>query len=729
LKLRSKKLFYPLLITNLAAGALLALAFFIFNFGWNSLDYKILDVYYSLALDNGKGPQVSPRIVHLNISNDTYKTFGKNSLSRSFLAETNNILTELSPAACMFDLIFVHPSTETDDSLFTLSLKDSPHFYLPVGMQLSGEFKNFKWEEGAYYDKLRNNFLKEIPEFGDGTPFYSTYAQTQNTRFSEVIENSGHISSIPDNDGVYRHYPLVIKVDSLFLPTVTLSIFLNYNNVPAESLRIYWGDKIIIPKTPDSYLDTTVVIPIDEKGRCFIPYPDRWQDSLKRMEMQNLVDRFKNTEDFDELTEIYEGNFVFIGDISTGIADLGQTPLQPDVPLVAVHSALMNAFLTNSFYRETDSTILLYAILSFVLFISLGLLFKSNYYLYLFEISSILVLLILTYYLVTEFVLIPVFSLFLIILVLGFINILSMQITSTKEEKFIKSAFSKYLPQKIVDKLVDNPNLLQLGGEERTLSILFSDIAGFTTISESLNPKDLVHLLNDYLTRMTDIVFQNSGIIDKYIGDAIVAEFGAPVYVDNHADLAVATAIMMQKELIILNEEWTQQYGRPINARIGINTGKVIIGNMGSKQMFDYTVIGDSVNLAARLEGVNKKYSTSVILSEYTFVSLTKDRFLVRPVDLIIVKGKSKPVKIYEVLDFLNNPQIDKNQIALFAKYSVAFNLFLERKFEESKSILLDLIKEFPEDGPSQLLMKRIESLDISSLDGSWDGSLELTEK
>lgn len=707
----------------------MALAFYIFNFGWNTLDYKILDIYYSVALENGKGPVVSPRIVHLNISNETYRTFGKNYLSRSFLADANNVLTELSPTACMFDLIFVHPSNETDDSLFTASLENSPHFYLPVGMQLSKEFHAFKWEEGPYFTKLRNDFLKFIPEFGNGKPFYSTYAQTQNSRFAEVIENSGHISSIPDDDGVYRHYPLLIKVDSLFLPTVTLSVFLYYNNVPAESLKIFWGDKIVIPKTSDSYLDNPVIIPIDESGRCFIPYPDRWQDSLKRMEMQNLIEKFGNTDDFDELTEIYEGNFVFVGDISTGIADLGQTPLQPDVPLVAVHSALMNAFLTNSFYKESDTSILYFAILLCVILLSVGLLFKSNRYLYIFEVSAIILLFAAAYYLITAFILIPVFSLFLVILVLGFVNILSMQVISTKEEKFIKSAFSKYLPQKVVDKLVDNPQLLQLGGEERTLSILFSDIAGFTTISESLNPKALVQLLNEYLTRMTDIVFQNSGIIDKYIGDAIVAEFGAPVHIENHADLAVTTAIMMQKELATLNEDWKQKYGQSINARVGINTGKVIIGNMGSKQMFDYTVIGDNVNLAARLEGVNKKYSTSVIISEYTHELITKNNFLIRPLDLIIVKGKTKPVKIFEVADFTGNEEMNKAQIILFTKYSEAFNFYLGKKFEEAKTILTDVLTSSPNDTPTALLLKRIESLDISKLDNTWDGSFELTEK
>lgn len=728
MKLRSKKLLYPLLSINLAAGAILALAFFIFNITWNTTDYKILDLYYSLALEKGYGPQISPRIVHLNISNKTYEYFGKNYLDRGFLANANNILTELSPQACMFDLIFVHPSNPHDDSLFQKSLENAPHFYLPVGMKLSETTHSFKWEEGPYFDKLRDNFLMKIQEIGEGKPYYSLYGQSQNPMFAEVIENSGHISSVPDNDGVYRHYPLLIKVDSLFLPTATLSIFLNYNNIPAESLRIFWGDKIIIPKTADSYLDKEMIIPIDYKGRCYIPYPDRWQDSLKRIEMQNFVERYGNEEEFDEMTEIFEGNFVFVGDISTGIADLGHTPLQHDVPLVAVHSALMNAFLTNSFYREIHSEIIFYIIAVFLLLLSLALLLKSNNFIYTFEVTALLILVITTYLFIKVHLLIPIFSIFLVISILSFVSILSLQIISTKEEKFIKNAFSKYLPAKVVDKLVDNPQLLQLGGEERTLSLLFSDIVGFTTISESLQPKILVQLLNEYLTRMTDIVFENSGIIDKYIGDAILAEFGAPVFNEKHPDLAVSTAISMQKELLRLNNDWKNLYGTSIKARVGINTGKVIIGNMGSRQMFDYTVIGDSVNLAARLESVNKKYSTSILISESTYDALKMNTYLIRPVDVIVVKGKTKPVKIFEVAGFLTDFS-GNNKLELFENYSIAFEKFLNRDFENATRILNNLALAHPDDIPTSLLIDRIAKIDTSKIDDSWDGSLELTEK
>ena len=179
------------------------------------------------------------------------------------------------------------------------------------------------------------------------------------------------------------------------------------------------------------------------------------------------------------------------------------------------------------------------------------------------------------------------------------------------------------MPEKVVDTLLGSPEMLKLGGEERVMSVLFSDLAGFTTLSEKMTPTQLVHLLNHYLTEMTDIVLAEGGIIDKYEGDAIMAEFGAPLPLPDHADRAVRTGLKMQRRLKELREIWKGQGLPELRCRVGINTGAMIVGNMGSNQVFDYTVIGDSVNLASRLEGANKRYNTYLMISEFTLDCLT----------------------------------------------------------------------------------------------------------
>jgi adenylate cyclase len=208
--------------------------------------------------------------------------------------------------------------------------------------------------------------------------------------------------------------------------------------------------------------------------------------------------------------------------------------------------------------------------------------------------------------------------------------------------------FSNYVSKSIVEELLKHPEKLELGGEDKNITVLFSDIRGFTTLSEKLTPQSLVSHLNDYLTAMTDIIFKYEGTLDKYVGDEIMAFWNAPVEQQNHPELACMAALEMMQKLKELNEEWTED--KKLNIGIGLNTGVMTVGNMGSKSRMDYTLMGDSVNLGARLEGTNKIYGTNIIISEYTHENV-KDKFICRELDTIRVKGKNKPVQIYEVLD------------------------------------------------------------------------------
>ncbi len=295
------------------------------------------------------------------------------------------------------------------------------------------------------------------------------------------------------------------------------------------------------------------------------------------------------------------------------------------------------------------------------------------------------------------------------------------------ERKMIQGAFSHYVPEKVVNQILQNPDSLKLGGEERVVSVMFSDVAGFTSISEKLSPAELVHLLNEYLTEMTEIVLAHDGIIDKYEGDAIMAEFGVPVHYENHAFLACTAALLMQKKLRYLRKKWEKENKPPLTARIGINTGEVIVGNMGSRNVFDYTVMGDHVNLGSRLEGANKFYGTHIMISEFTYAHV-KDDFYARELDLIRVKGKEQPIKVYELIASKRD-RLDENFAKMLVAYSKGLEHYKNQEWDDAIGSFESCLNLRPNDTPSSEYRSRCIEYKFNSPGPDWDGVTVMTEK
>jgi adenylate cyclase len=300
-------------------------------------------------------------------------------------------------------------------------------------------------------------------------------------------------------------------------------------------------------------------------------------------------------------------------------------------------------------------------------------------------------------------------------------------ILSQHEKKMITGAFAHYVPAKVVDQILADPEKLTLGGEEREVTVMFTDIAGFTTISERLKPAELVKLLNEYLTEMTDIVLAHDGIIDKYEGDAIMAEFGMPVPYDNHALMACKTAIEMQKKLRKLREKWQKEGRPPLSARIGINTGEVIVGNMGSRDVFDYTVMGDPVNLGSRLEGANKFYGTDIMISEFT-QDYVKDEFYTRELDLIKVKGKDKPIKVFQLMTSKKD-KVSEDFLKMLDTYEKGLEHYKVQEWNEAIDCFEACLKFVPEDPPTVEYRSRCIEYKFNSPGPEWDGITVMTEK
>ena len=298
-------------------------------------------------------------------------------------------------------------------------------------------------------------------------------------------------------------------------------------------------------------------------------------------------------------------------------------------------------------------------------------------------------------------------------------------ISEERERKKIRGAFSYYVSSSVVNEMLKHPDQLKLGGDKKDLTVLFSDIRGFTTISEGLSPEKLVHLLNEYLTIMTDVVFKYEGTLDKYMGDAIMAVYGAPLERPNHPSNACHSALEMMEALGKLNEKWIGEGKKPLDIGIGINTGMMMVGNMGSEQRFDYTVMGDAVNLGSRLEGANKDYKTNILISESTYERV-KDEFYCMELDMVQVKGKTLPVKIYQLLSHKQLSDIRHQAISYFAQ---GLQLYRQQKWDEAIK-MFKLVADLDKDlYAANVYVERCLDLKAHPPPPDWNGCYTMTIK
>lgn len=354
---------------------------YVFDLTWNTLDYKILDHLYQDIVADGDGPEYSDRIINLVISDRTYATFNSNSLDRSYMAQVNEALMMLGPNAIMYDIVFPRPSNDFADSIFTQSLYDAAYVYLPAAFHISANKQTFDWEDGVFYDLLKETYLASPQTYGEGKPYHSDRVLPQLDSFAEAAYNSGHISAISNDDGIFRYNPMLIKIDEQYFPSITLAMYLDYQNVPLDSIIVKWGESITIPVVERSFMEEPLIIPIDEKGRTFIPYPSYFENYKNVIELQDMIEFMQTEEYFDELLELFEGNFVFIGDFSSGISDLGNTTLEDEVPLLAIHTALFNAFITDSFYDYGNPQAIMLAIILSGILLAFSAFPRSVYFL------------------------------------------------------------------------------------------------------------------------------------------------------------------------------------------------------------------------------------------------------------------------------------------------------------------------------------------------------------
>ena len=545
-------------------------------------------------------------------------------------------------------------------------------------------------------------------------PFFKAYAPEVNLPIiNQASDSSGYFNMFPDFDGVVRWMPLIIKCGQEIFPPLSIQSIWHYLDRPPLIVKIanYGVEAIQIGD---------IKIPTDETGQMMINY----LGPPKTFPHYPITDIINN--------KIHKGVFkdkiVLIGATAIGIYDMRNTPFSTVYPGLEIHATTIDNILRQNFLTRPKWTKIfdLFAIILIGIVIGIVIPRLSAVKGILFAIGLFIIYIFFSRILFVKYGLCFNITYPLIALIVLYISLtIYKYMAEERERKKIKGAFSYYVSPSVVNEMLKHPEKLKLGGDRKELSILFSDIRSFTTIAEGLTPEDLVHLLNAYLTAMTDIVFKYNGTLDKYMGDAIMAIYGAPLDLPDHPIKACQSALEMMKELKILNQKWIGEGKQPINIGIGVNTGPMMVGNMGSDQRFDFTVMGDSVNLGSRLEGANKSYKTNIIISEFTFERV-KNEFTCMELDSVRVKGKEQPVKIYNLTGDKDLPDMQEE---IVNQFNQAINFYKNRKWNKAIHIFENITAMDPNLYAAEVYIERCLDLKKNPPPRDWDGIYTMTTK
>ena len=515
----------------------------------------------------------------------------------------------------------------------------------------------------------------------------------------------GYFNFVPDPDGSYRRAPLAIRYgDTVALP-LSLAMLRVYR--PDAALAIRFGDSGV-----ESLRIGTRQVPVGEHAELLLNFRGGGGSFPHVSAADVLEDRVA--------AGTFRDKLVLVGVTAAAVADVRVMPFDAIFPGVEIHANVLDNILRDDFLLRPKAIVLAEAGLVVVMTVVLGWMLHRVRG---FAGAALTVLVFVGYLVGSQWLFVEhgvplslVYPLAAIAFTYTAVGV-HHYVVEEREKRKIRDAFGLYLNPHLAERVAEHPEMLALGGEKRDLTVLFSDIRGFTTLSEGLEPEALVELLNEYLGEMTDVVFAHDGTLDKYIGDAIMAVWGAPVTQPDHAARACRAALGMVEALRALTVEWERRGVPVLQIGIGLNTGPMVVGNMGSARRLSYTVIGDNVNLGSRLEGLTKTYGSPVIASESTVLAAGPG-FVTRELDLVRVKGKRLPVRIFEVLGVAAataswGPLVDQFHAAIAA--------YRARQWADALRLLEAVRVQYPHDGPSRLYMERCQALLAAPPGPEWD--------
>lgn len=717
--MKKNNIFY--LITLLIILIISSLIIFFFPNIMDRIEYKIFDFYnYSYVRFLPK-QEKNPDFLFIEIDSETHRQLNSMIIDRKEFADLNNLLNKCKPYLIFYDYIF-STGTPSDQKLIDSIIY--PNYLFPCAMssQQISNMTTLDKEKSDYIDKK----IIDV-ENKDNQKFYSSEHLVLS--LNEIVKKSvylAHINSYADNDGINRRIPVFINYKNKYIPAASFYFALKIMNKSIDDVTIK-KNKVIIKDNSNSGI---ISIPVNNKGEMFINFTMDRKMAFSKISFIDLMKLAKK--DFNMLYELLENKIIIITDSSYIVNDYGKTPISINSLKSTHHAFSAETIINKKFVRilPIRYNIIIFIILSIIIFFSTIKLNANKFILLNFSILFIYI--ICSIFLFSMFTIYLSIFVFLSFFIISIISILILKyIFEEKEKSFIKYAFSCYLSKTVVSQILKHRDLLQLEGKNTFISILFSDIANFTSISEIISPIELVKFLKYYNTEMSKIVKENNGIIDKYEGDAIMAEFGLPIEIADNEKIsaynACKSAIEMQKRLEEIKEKYTDIDAKNLNIRIGINSGQVIAGNMGSDDLFDYTAIGDEVNLASRLEGANKYYKTKIMIGEKTN-NLVKEYFFTRPIDFIRVKGRKTPEKVFELIEF-KNQQTNKIYDEFLKNYNNAFELYIKRDYTKALNYLKKSGNIIPDDNVLTQLEIKCKNFIKKPPAKDWDGVTILDSK
>jgi adenylate cyclase len=680
------------------------------------LDLKALDYRYTVRGEIAPGDEV----VIVGIDEKSLSEVGRWPWPRTRLAALIDRLNEGGAAVIGLDIILDQPDTTVDMGTLEATVAAAPDLdakallnilgpEIEADSLLAGAFRRAEgvvlghfFELGSEPSVLEPGVVARVPELsvsatGRATPesvsavVVARAAHLSAPALLDAAAASGHTNVLPDPDGINRRLPLIVRVEDRLSPSLSLSVLQRYRGGEPATVALAPGEVAAI-RMGDS------VLPADSGGQLWVNY-------------YGLPGTFRHVSAADVLAgrfgaEVSE-KIALVGFTALGFDEIA-TPFHPVVPGIDLQAtAVANLLRGDSLWRprwlvpvEAAFVVLL------GLFVGLLLSRLSGGLGWAAALGMVVLYLWGTQWLFETrgLVLTTVYPIAAIVsCTLG--AAIYRAVAEEREKREIREAFSHYLNPEVTDLLARDPSQLRLGGERRHVTVFFSDIQDFTTIAESLGPEALGKLLNEYLGAMTDIVFQHEGLLDKYVGDAIMAFWGAPVAAPDHARRCCQAALDMQAALARLHERWAADGVPLMEIRIGIHSGEAMVGNFGSAQRFSYTAMGDTVNLASRLEGVNKRYSTHVLISEGTRHAVG-DEFLCREIDRVVVKGRVEPVTVYELLGSAREDS-DGQLRRRAEEFGVALAAFRAHTWEEATARFEALARDFPGDRAAVSFLER----------------------
>ena len=631
--------------------------------------------------------QAGPRVIALDI----IFAEKEQTVTSQALKKLSDDLVRRGVSPDILKLLEVEKNRANVDRLLAQVLKQGPptilgFFFRSLGGK-SGGVEAEKLMGGAFLRASTYNVVRLLDTKPSQVHLVGAAGIERNLpEITEAAAGDGYFNMIPDADGTVRWFPMtVIYGGEIFAPMSLVTLSHAQDRASMAITLSRWGvDEIRLGRQS---------IPVDRYGRMLINY----------LGPEGIIPTYSAAALLNGTlpAETLKDKVVIVGATAVGIYDLRVTPFSGTFPGVEVQATIMDNMLRGNFIRTLPFGLIIMLLVLVGLAIILGLIlprFSAAW-------AFIFLLIIIEGYVALNYVLFTRQGLQLeLFYPLGLMVLVYLGVTmqrflaEERERERIRKTFESYVAPAVVQEMLKHPEQLRLGGERREITVLFTDIRGFTTMSEHLAPEALVKLLHDFLNPMSNIIINQGGTIDKYMGDAIMALFGAPLIQADHPRLACRAALEMVASLEALNRTWAEQGRPPLKVGVGVNTGPVAVGNMGSDRLFDYTAIGDNVNLASRLEGLNKYYGTNILISDTTAKAL-ENGFILRDVDLVRVKGKAQGVRIHELIgEGAPDPELAR----FLELYHRALSLYREKRFAESLTAFAQTLEVRPGDANCQ---------------------------